>query len=1170
MGCRLLAQTWTNTALLPEQRADALLAAMTQSEKIAMVHGAGGPYVGNIPSNSRLGIPALNLQDGPAGVADGVSNVTAFPAPVGIAASWDAALARQCGAMLGQEERGKGVHVLLAPMMNIARVSQAGRNFEGFGEDPYLSGVMAAADVQGMQSQGVIATAKHFVCNDQETDRNHVSSDVDERTLQEVYYPPFRACVRAGAGAAMGSYNRVNGRFACEFEALNAVLRKLWGFDGWVMSDWGAVFSTVAGADNGLDMDMYTGPFGSSPLTAAIQAGNVPSSELDGMVHRILSAMFRFGVFDNPPTGNLNSTVTSAAHTQFSRDAAAQGVVLLKDNNGLLPLNLATVHSIAVIGSAANGAPISTGCGSAGVKLPYNVTPLVGISNRAGAGVTIRYNQGDGGNIPQAVALAQTSDVAIVCVGQQTCEGSDRSSLSLPNDQDALVNAVVAANSNTIVVIYSSAATLMPWSGQAAAELAAWYPGQENGNALAQVLFGDVNPSGKLPVTFPATASQVPASTPSQFPGLRGHVAYSEQLLEGYRWYDANNVSPIFAFGHGLSYTTFGYSNLTVSTVSSSGQVQVRFDLANTGSRAGAEVAQLYVGFPSGTGEPPKLLKGFKKVSLQPGQTQSVSFDLDWEDLANWDAITRGWLVTPGVFQVKVGSSSRDIRLTGSFTVNSNIPSSDLANAALHHAVTASSILNSNFPASTAVDGDPASVWVSAASDPQWLMVDLGLAKDLSRVRLQWNSNYAAAYSIQISPDATNWSPIYSTTTGQGGIEDLLVSGRSRYVRMLGTQQGLPGAGYSLLEFEVYAQPQKPFGGVVHRLPGRVEAEGYDTGGEGVAYFNTTVGNQGGVYRADDIGIEPTTDIGGGYDVGWINTGEWLEYTVNVPDPSALYSIGVRVASASGGGQLRLRLDGKVLGTVTIPSTGNWQNWQTLTLPTAPVSGGAGSKALRLEALSAGFNINWIQLDRVQICGTNNLAFNQPASASSMESASYPATNAVDGDPRSRWSSQFSDPQWLSVDIGSPQNIARIRLDWEAAYSPSYRIQFSSNNSTWTDAYVTTNDIGSINDLAVPGSGRYVRVYSTQRATGYGDSLYEFEVYPALSPALAIKKVATNVVVSWPVGTGNWTLETNPVLGTTNLWKAVTNAPAIAGSQNIVTNSPDGSARFYRLRSSDL
>jgi beta-glucosidase len=1096
------AQSWTNTTLSAGQRASSLVSAMTFSEMAAMVAGASGSYVGYIPNNTRLGIPALNLQDGPAGIGDGANNVTAFPAPITIAASWDVALSRQYGNLMGAEALGKGVSVLLAPMMNDARVYEDGRNFEGSGEDPQLSGAMAAAEIEGIQSQGVIATAKHFVCNDQETERTLISSDVDERTRQEVYYPAFRASVRAGVGAAMASYNRVNSRYACESEALNATLKKLWGFNGFVMSDWGAGFSTVAGVNNGLDMDMYSGGFASSSLTSAIQSGNVPSSEVNGMVQRTLTSMFQFGLFDNPSIGNLSSNVTGTAHAQFARNAAAQGTVLLQNNGNLLPLNTSSIHSIAVIGSVASTSPISIGSGSAGVTLPYNITPLTGITSRAGAGINVSYSQGDGASVPAAALLASNSDVAIVCVGQQTSEGSDRTGLSLPNGQDALISAVAAANPHTIVVIYSSSATLMPWADQVAGILFAWYPGQENGNALAQVLFGDVNPSAKLPVTIPASANQVCTSTTAQWPGLLGHASYSEGLQVGYRWYDANNVTPLFPFGFGLSYTTFGYSNLTVSAVSPSGQVQVGFDLTDTGTQVGAEVAELYLGFPAAANEPPKLLKGFQKITLSPGQTQHVTFNLDWEELANWDATARGWIVTPGTFQVMVGASSHDLRLNGSFTVGPAIPSSDLANAALHQPVTVSSVLSTSTPGSAAVDGDAGSAWSSLSSDPQWIAVDLGMTKDLSRVRLQWNTNYASSYALQISPDGTNWTGIYSTNSGAGGVEDILVSGRGRYVRVYATTQALPGNGYSLSEFEVYSQPQQSFGGAIHNLPGHVEAENYDTGGESVAYYNTTVGNPGGAYRSDDVGIEATTDTGGGYDVGYINSGEWLEYTVNVPDPEAIYSISVRAASLSGGGQLRVRLDGTVLGTIQIPSTGGWQNWQTVTLPNVPLSGGTGSKALRLEVLNAGFNINWIELDRVQVCSTNNIALSQPASASSVQSSSYPASAAVDGDPTTRWSSASSDPQWITVDLGSVQNISRVRLIWETASAKSYSIQLSTDNTTWTNAYTTTNGPGGINDLAALGIGRYVRMYATQRNTTYGDSLWEFEVYPVPQPTV--------------------------------------------------------------------
>ena len=1160
-------QPWTNTTLSASQRATLLVGVMTFGEKVAMVNGTAGPagsnYVGNITNNTRLGIPWLYLNDGPAGVRLSDSSTTAFPAPITLAASWDTALARQYGSQMGAQARGKGIEVLLGPMMNLARAYQAGRNFEGYGEEPELAGAMAAAEINGIQSQGVIATAKHFVCNDQETQRTVISSDVDDRTRQEVYYLPFRDSVRAGAGAVMASYNRVNDRYACEFEALNATLKKLWGFNGFVMSDWGAAFSTAGGMNNGLDMDMYTYHFPANNITTAIQSGNAPATELDGMVTRILTIMFQFGVFDNPPTGNLSSMVTNSANIQFARSAAAEGTVLLKNSNGLLPLG-SSVHSIAVIGSVASVAPISTGGGSASVNLPYNITPLAGITSRAGGGVTVSYAQGDGASVSQAVQLATNSDVAIVCVGQQTSEGSDRTSLSLPNGQDALVSAVAAANPHTIVVVYASSATLMPWASQVAAVLVAWYPGQENGNALAQVLFGDVNPSAKLPVTIPASANQVPTSTTTQFPGVSGHVSYSEGLQIGYRWYDANIVAPLFPFGFGLSYTTFGYSNLTVSAVSPSGQVQIGFDLTNTGGRAGAEVPQLYLVFPPAAGEPPKLLKGFQRISLSPGQTQHVNFKLHWEDLANWDVTARGWLVTPGVFAALVGSSSRDIRLTGTFTVNS-VPSSDLANAALHQPVTVSSATSTNTAGTAVVDGDRTTAWSTSAGDPQWISVDLGVTRDLSRVRLGWNTNYASSYAIQISLDGTNWTAIFNTNNDLGGLEDILVSGRGRYVRIYGTVEASPGNGYSLSELEVYAPPQRSFVGTINKLPGQIQAEAYDTGGQGVGYYDNTPGNSGGAFRSDDVDIEPTTDAGGGYDVGWDDPGEWLEYTVNVLDPSAIYSIKARVASTAAG-QMRLRLDGTVLGVVPIPNTGGWQNWQTVTLTNVPIAGGSGAGALRLEMLTGGFNLNWIELDRVQICGTNNIALKQTASASSVESGSYPAASAFDDDPTTRWSSAFSDPQWIQVDLGSVQNVARVRLNWENAFGQSYSIQLSTNSSTWTSVYTTTNGPGSINDLAALGTGRYVRMYGTQRGTGYGYSLWEFEVYRATTSWLSINAIATNAVICWPISTIDWVLESSPALGAASLWTQVTNEPIPANSTNFVTNTIGANSQFYRLK----
>ena len=1107
LSTRLPAQAWTNQALPTAQRVDALLAEMTQAEKITMISGAGVPYIGNIPGNKRLGIPALGFQDGPGGAGDWNTDVTAFPAPIAVAASWDAALMRQYGTYIGNEERGKGGQGLLGPTMNMARAYENGRNFESYGEDPFLAGVMASAGVQGIQSQGVFATIKHFVCNDQETDRWLGNVEADERTRQEIYYAPFRAAVGAGTGAMMSAYNRVNGRFAGESPALNATVKKLWGYDGFIMSDWDAYFSTVAAANNGLDMDMYNGGFTSEPLGTALAKGLVPPSDLDGMVRRILTTMFRLGDFDHPATGNIDAPVTTPAHQQFAREAAAAGTVLLQNKGSLLPLRAGSIKSIAVIGSAGSEKPISTGLGSGSVPLPYDISPMAGITRRAGAGITVRYSQGED-NIPAAVALARVSDLAVVCVGERTGEGTDRKSLALPGKQDELIRAISAVNPHTVVVVYCSSATLMPWSAEVPAILVPWYPGQENGNALADVLFGDAEPTGRLPVTIPAAAGEVPAKTPAQFPGINGHVTYAEGLEIGYRWYDANQVAPRFPFGHGLSYTTFAYRNLTVGAVSPSGQVRIGFDLVNTGTLPGTEVAQLYLGFPAKAGEPPKLLKGFHKLLLQPGEVRHVTFALDWQDLANWDPTARGWVVTPGTFTVSVGASARDVRLTAAFPVTA-VPASDIANAALHRAVTVSSGTGST----PMVDGNPVTGWSSAAGGRQWATVDLGLVKDLSRVRLQWGADYAMRYALETSADAQQWQTVYETTQGAGGLDDILVSGRARYVRLTATQPAVAGAGYTLDEFEVYAQPQRPFGGVVPVLPGRIEAENYDLGGEGVAYGKATVGNPGGVYRTDeDVGLEQADDAGGGHRVAWINPGDWLEYTVNVPDDSAIYHVSLRVASPTGGGQLRVRLDGIVLGTVTVPRTGGWVNWQTIALPDVPLAGGTGSRALRLEVLAGGFNLNWIQLDRVRQCGANNLALNRPALASSVDSTNAAAA-AFDGDPRSSWTSQKDAAQWLSVDLGSVQEIARIRLDWQsgdwkdsgyghAAFSRSYQLRFSTDGNSWTEVYSTTEGFGGVNDLAVSGRARYVRLDSSVPANDRGVALYEFEVYPAMPAAV--------------------------------------------------------------------
>ena len=798
--CR--AQPWQDTSLAPEERAALLVAAMTLDEKIAMVHGSNHPpYVGAITNNSRLGIPALRLQDGPAGVGDGLQGVTALPAPALLAATWDTALARQYGEILGTEAKGKGVDVILGPMVNIARVPQSGRAFEMLGEDPFLASKLVADLVPGIQSQGVIANAKHFVGNEQETTRGNSNSQIDERTLHEIYLPPFRAAVCAGVGSIMTAYNRVNHPWSGQTPLLGAVVKGMWNFAGFMVCDWGANFDVVPAAQNGLDLEMPQDVHFGAPLKSAIQNGDLPESQLDEMVQRITATMFRFGIFDNPTTDAPNAVVTTPAHAQFAFDAASQGMVLLTNSSGLLPLNPASVHSIAVIGSIAGNDSIWVGGGSAQVYLPYYDVPVNAISNRA-TNITVTYSPGDGASITQAVQLAQQSDVAIVCVGELTGEGTDRTSLSLPTNQDALVTSIAQANPNTIVVMYVSGATLMPWIGQVRSAIVAWYPGQENGRPLAAILFGDVNPSGKLPVTFPVASNEVPANTIAQFPGTNLEVSYSERLLVGYRWYDSSNVAPRFPFGHGLSYTTFSYSNLSVSSVSPSGQVTVELDLRNTGSRSGAEVVQLYLGLPPAAGEPPRQLKGFQKVLLAPGELRHLKFNLLWEDLACWDVAAHAWKVPVGSAEVFVGSSSRDIRLTGTLDLSQPIPSSSVGNHALYRKTSVSSMVGNGFEGARATDGDFTTQW-KAVSGAQWITIDLGAPKDLARVRLTWSLSFGRAYQIRTSNDQTNWTVCFGTTNGTGAVEDIVLSGNGRYVQLNATQSAGPG-GYGLREFQVF------------------------------------------------------------------------------------------------------------------------------------------------------------------------------------------------------------------------------------------------------------------------------------------------------------------------------------------------------------------------------
>jgi len=673
------AHPWADKSLTPDRRASLLIKAMTLDEKIALLHGVtpGGlprtnddfifptvGYVGYIPANRRLGIPALTLADGRAGVGNGAKDVTLLPSPIAAASSWDVALMNGFGTLLGKEEWDKGTNVTLSPSIDVVRVPQWGRTFESYGEDPYFNGRMAVAEITGIQSQGSIADANMYLTMNQESSRFSADSAVDERTLEEIYLQPFEAAVtEAHVGTIMCAYVKTNNVYSCEnAQVLQDFLRKQLHFDGWVMSDWGATHSTVDAAKNGLDQEMPYDLFFGAPLKQAVLAGQVSVATINDHVRNVLLPMFQHGLFDKAQPGKWTSNVRTPAHDAFSRKVAEEGTVLLK-NVAVLPL--APKTAVAVIGAAGTTKPKAEGGGSSDVVAPYVISPFDGIRKRSAGTVT----SADGSDLAAAANAARSAEVAVVFVRTEETEGDDRPDLKLPGNQDALIAAVAAANPKTIVVLDTGGPVLMPWIDQVAGVLQAWYSGQEDGNAIAAILFGDVNPAARLPLTFPRTAQAIPTATPEQWPGVGGHSQYTEKLNVGYRWYDATNTDPLFPFGFGLSYTTFSVANLTVGAPTPQAKVTVHLNVTNTGKRAGAEVVQVYVAHPAANGEPPHQLRAFAKVLLNPGQTKPVSLTLEPRSFQTFDTTTHKWTLQPGTYQILAGTNSRDLPLTSTVTI---------------------------------------------------------------------------------------------------------------------------------------------------------------------------------------------------------------------------------------------------------------------------------------------------------------------------------------------------------------------------------------------------------------------------------------------------------------------------------------------------------------------
>lgn len=684
---------WCNTALSPDARAELLLGALTQDEKIRLLAGVNSSHTGQTAAIDRVGLPSVVITDDGVGVKR-LGQSTALPIPMALAATFDPAMARLHGGVVGNETKAKGNDIILGPTVNIMRTPLGGRTFEAYGEDPYLVTRTAVNWIEAAQSQGVIAEVKHLCCNNQEGQgnlsgapdpvngfpglvggKNYSSSDLDERTLREIYLPQFEAAVKeAHVGTVMCAYNRVNGDWSCENKhLLSDILKGEWGFKGFVVSDWQSTHFTAPALKNGLDLEMpVASDYSKNNVNLALSTGLATQAEVDDHVRRLLRTLFAYGFFDRAAYPQDDHQIDIAGHDRVAQQIEESGITLLK-NSGILPLNPAHQRSIALIGAPADR--FENG-GNAEDITPFRYsTPRQAITQRAGSHVNVTYN--DGSNADAAASAARGADVAIVFASDTEGEYKEKAcaSLDCPGNgqtanQDGLIAKVAAANPNTVVVLETGDPVLTPWRDSVKGVLEAWYPGEQGGTAIARVLFGDVDPGGRLPATFPNSEADLPTSgDPTKYPGLTD-IYYKEGVFVGYRWYDAHNLTPAFAFGSGLSYTSFRYSDLRVAPASpGTGAVAtVTLAVTNTGTRTGVAVPQLYLGLPSpspSVQQPPHQLRGYSKLTLAPGQTRTVSMSLDERAFSYWDINAGGWRVAPGCYGVFAGSSSRDLTLHG-------------------------------------------------------------------------------------------------------------------------------------------------------------------------------------------------------------------------------------------------------------------------------------------------------------------------------------------------------------------------------------------------------------------------------------------------------------------------------------------------------------------------
>lgn len=907
-----------------EERISSIISQMTLEEKIKQLHKLDAMTT---ETNERLNIPGFIMSDGPHGVRDGLA--TSFPVGIGMAATWDIELAERVGIALGKEFRGKGKNQMLGPAIDLTRDPRNGRTPESGGEDPFLNAMINSALIKGVQTTPTIATAKHFNCKHKQTGRNTNNYTMTQNWLMDHYGLNFRTAVQdAGAMSIMSAYNKINGEQAAEnYNLLTTILRNNWGFPYYVVSDWGAVHNSEKAIEAGTDICMGSDHY-QNDLYYLVTNGLVSETTINESVRKVLRTKIISGMMDYYPQGNPED-VNSEAHQQLCLEAGKKGIVLLKNQDNILPLNKDTINSILIVGPNAN-VMRTDGTGSSWVTPFYTVSPKQGIENYIDP-TKLFYFQGCdisstsfSSDFSQALQKAQEVDLVIFFGGldpSQEGEGLDRAngSILLPGKQNDAIKYLSVANKNIIVVLISGGiCTASPFINDIKGLIYGFYPGQEGGNAIAQILFGDYNPSGKLPVTMPINDAQLPTEITD--------FDFTNDFGCGYRWFERKMLTPQFAFGFGLSYTTFFFDNLRINPTNAPiGKIiEVLIDIKNTGAKKGEEVVQLYLSFDQ-TNEnlPIRELKGFKKIELEPNEIKTITFQITPDNLYRFNENTNQYEVKPGIYTVWVGNSSDSLPLTGTFELTSSDLKPDLQIANLK--------LVPPYPLKN--------------DEVQFLATIIN--------RGTGNSPAGISHEVIFSVDGKQIS------------------------KSIEFNKSIPAGGMALV--------------------------------------NGTLGFES--------------------DYFWI---------------------------------------ANELGTHTLDAVVNQEGTISETIS------GNNSKSISFKVY-----------DTPPV----NLALGKSVVVSSSQNEAFKGENAVDGNYTTRWSSQFSDPQFIIIDLGTVQHFNQIKLFWETAYGKEYRIDISNDNLNWSTIIYQTNGMGGVENYTIDTSARYVRIYGIKRGTEWGYSLYEVEIY---------------------------------------------------------------------------